>query len=182
MSEVLFVRHGQSVINLGDRVAFDNFSSPLTYRGIRDCVALQHTFRDEHGIEPPSYHEPVVTSQLVRTQQSAKFAGFRFVDVNELINESDIAHLGMTGPEVVKKHAEELWVPDETRERIVRLIDSIRTGRFPYKVIFGHGLFRAGVMLELQKEAQSDGKEFPYVFDKKRGFVRSTATIIPLEI
>lgn len=128
MSEILLVRHAQSYANKRDFAAFGNVESPLTEKGIQQAEALKQTFSDEFGIVPEEYGHPVLASTFTRPQQTAMHAGFRNIDINPLINESDpdLDEVVMNGSDVIKKHANERWVPKGVQERAAIFLDQVR--------------------------------------------------------
>lgn len=174
MPEVLLVRHAQSYANKRNFAAFGNVDSPLTDKGIEQSIGLWAVFRDEYDIDPLEYDQPVLASEYIRPQQTAERAGFRYIHVNPLINESDVDRDIMSGVDVIAKHQAERWAAKESHQRARRFIELVRTGELVYKIYFSHGMFIASVLLELDQQQESLG----HIFDKKRGFVPLQATII----
>jgi broad specificity phosphatase PhoE len=170
MTEIILVRHAKSYANVRD-FAFGNETSPLTEEGIVQATALGTAFLDEYGIDPTTYEQPVLASEFIRPQQTARYAGFRHIEVDSLVNESNLESLDMNGAEAVKKHLKEGWVPDETYERARRFIALVRSGDLGYQIYFTHGLFIASVLTGLSHEGQR------YEASLKRGLIPSLATI-----
>lgn len=174
MPEILLVRHAQSHANKRNFAAFGNVDSPLTDRGVEQSIGLWAVFRDEYGIDPLEYDQPVLASEYTRPQQTAEHAGFRYIHVNPLINESDVDRDIMSGVDVIAKHQAERWAPEESRQRARRFIELVRTGELGYQIYFSHGMFIASVLLELDQSERNS----PYTFDNKRGFVPLQTAII----
>jgi len=178
MAEILLVRHAKSYANKQDFTVFGNEDSPLEdEKGIPQAIALNGLFKQHHGISPESYSHPVLASKYVRPQQTAQYAGFEYIDASELINESNLERAHLSGKDAIAKHARERWVPDETKERAIRLIECVRSGELAYEIYFTHGLFIAAVMLQLSDEAEIRGYDFPHVFGEKRGYIPDLATV-----
>ena len=167
MSEILLVRHAQSYANKRDFTSFGNVESPLTERGVGQAQALNEVFRVEFGIVPEEYEHPVLASSYTRPQQTAQHAGFKYIDTNPLINESDVDNDTMTGNDVIKKHCEERWVPVSVKERASSFLDQVIEGGLDYDIYFTHGMFIAAVLLECDVRLIEVGAPF----DEKRGYV-----------
>lgn len=182
MAESLLVRHGEAFVNKREFAAFGNEDSPLTERGVGQSTGLNQVFKDEYGIVPEEYTLPVLSYHYKRTQQTAELAGFTNIEVSELIAESDIPAELVRGKAVSKKHAEEKWAPDEVLERTARLIELIRSNEISHKIFFSHGLYRAALLLNLEKEYAIESREFPYEFREDYGYIPRTATITRIEI
>jgi hypothetical protein len=178
MSEILFVRHAQALANVRDFTAFGNLESPLTEHGIEQAEGLKETFRSEHGIEPDTYDEPVAVSEFTRPQQTAQYAGFRTTEVLPLINESEVDREIIAGVDVIKRHKEQRWTPDETKARAAKLFDLIQSGELSYGIYFTHGMFIASFLLECDERLI----ETAYPFTEKRGYVPLQASITKLSI
>lgn len=182
MAEVLLVRHAKSYANLRDFTAFGNRESPLNDEGIVQAIHLFDTFMSQHGIIPTDYEPDVLASDYTRPQETARHAGFRNIEINELVNESDFDRESIGGINIVLKHAKEKWVPEETVERAARLIELIRTGQLGHQIIFTHGLFIATVLTQLEAEPRENGATFAHEFSETRGFIPRLATIVPVTI
>lgn len=182
MSEVLLVRHGVSNANVGDFTAFGNQDSPLTHRGIGQARGLALAFDAEYGIIPRDYELSVVASEFRRTQETAKYAGFSSIMVDSVVNEARTIEIGVSGQELIRRHASERWAPDETVERAQRFIDLVRSGELSQQIFFSHGVFIASTKLILAREAEQAGCESPFEFSETRGYIPSTATITAVNI
>jgi broad specificity phosphatase PhoE len=123
-----------------------------------------------------------LASDYVRPQQTAEEAGFEIIHVSDLISEADIGRINMSGREVITKHAQERWSPEETSQRAANFIELVRKGELDHQIYFSHGVFIASVLLQLSNEAAVNEEEFPHQFDERRGFIPPLATIIPVEI
>jgi broad specificity phosphatase PhoE len=178
MKEILLTRHGQAFANKRDFTAFGNVESPLTERGIEQSTGLNRTFKTEFGIVPEEYGQPVAASEYTRPQQTARYAGFKFIDVLPLINESDVDREVLSGTDVISRHRTERWVPDETKERARELFDRIREGDLKYDIYFTHGMFIAGFLLECEARRVEVG----YPFTEERGYVPLQASIIKVTL
>ena len=179
MPEVLLIRHAQALANKGDFVTFDNKESPLTDHGLAQCQTLHSTIKNDYGIDSSQYDGVVVASEFVRPQQTAKATGFAKVDISPLLNEPDFSRGLLTGPEIVAKHRNERWAPDEARVQARKLINVIVNGEFPYYFAFTHGMFTATVLLELE-DVGHDMSD--YIFDDKRGYVPLQTGIVQLKL
>ncbi|HVX23759.1 MAG TPA: histidine phosphatase family protein [Candidatus Saccharimonadales bacterium] len=178
MTKILLIRHAQSYANKRDFTAFGNEDSPLTDRGIEQALALNGLFKAEFGVTPESYDKPILASTFKRPQQTAEVAGFRRIDINPIINESDVDEEIMNGRDVIKKHCDEHWVPESVKQRASDFIDQVRDNELDYEIYFTHGMFIAAVLLECDVRLI----EIAAPFDEKRGYVPLQATITELEV
>lgn len=178
MTEILLARHAQSWANKRDFTAFGNMESPLTEKGIQQALTLGQLLRYEYGIDPELYGAPVLASEYVRPKQTAEVAGFRNIHIDGLINECEMKEEITSGIEVIKKHREERWVPEKTKENAKRFIDLVGQGDLGYEVYFTHGMFIAGVLLELDEQ----GIRHAYTPDDQRGYVPLQASVTALGI
>ena len=179
MPNILLVRHAQALANKGDFVAFDNISSPLTEKGLVQCGDLITRLISEFGVKPDEYDNPVVASEFVRPQQTAREVGFREVHILPLLNEPDFSHGPTTGVQIVRKHRRERWAPDGARRQARELIDLLTDDKLPYYIAFTHGMFIATVLLELE-EAGHDMND--YFFDQNRCYVPLQAAITKISM
>lgn len=182
MAEILLVRHAKSLANNRDFTVFGNEDSPLGPKGIRQAEELKQTFRYYWGIDPATYGKPVLSSTYTRPQETAERAGFRLIETNEILNESVFGQDDPSPEEAKARHAAERWVPDETAERAALFIDLVRRGELGHQIFFTHGLYIAGVLLNLADEASANGADFAHKFQEKRGFIPDLATIVPIEV
>lgn len=181
MAEILLTRHARSYANLRDP-AFGNVESPLDEKGIGQAVLLGTIFRRDHGIEPKFYPKAVLASEYTRPQETARRAGFKYIVVNAIINESSIDRELLSGRQIINKHKEEGWIPPETQARAQRFLSLVRQGELGYQIYFTHGLFIASVLSELSAEAAAQGEEPQHKFDEERGFIPLLATITPVTV
>jgi len=178
MTEILLARHAQSWANKRDFTAFGNMESPLTEKGIQQAVALGQLLREEYGIDAEAYDLPVLASEYVRPKQTAEVAGFRNIHIDGLINECEMKEEITSGIEVIKKHLEERWVPEKTRENAKRFIERVAQGDLEYGVYFTHGMFIAAVLLEFDEQ----GLPHTYTPDDQRGYIPLQASVTQLTI
>lgn len=178
----MLVRHAVSHANTGDFTAFGNQDSPLTTRGTLQAKRLKVTFAEQYGIYSQDYRLPVVASEFRRTHETAKYAGFVNIEVNDVVNEARTVEIGVSGQELIRRHAREQWAPDETMERAQRFIDLVRSGGLSQQIFFSHGVFIASAKLILAREAEQAGHESPFEFSETRGYIPSTATITQLTV
>lgn len=181
MGEILLTRHAKSYANARDP-AFGNVESPLDEKGIGQTVQLGATFSSDHDIVPKFYPRAVLASEYKRPQETARHAGFKYIRVSPIINESAIDRELLSGRQIITKHKEEGWVPPETRERAQKFLSLIRQGELEYQIFFTHGLFIASVLSELSAEAAARGEEPQHTFDEERGFIPLLATITPATV
>jgi len=181
MPEILLARHAQSYANRRD-YAFGNATSPLTVRGIGQAVGLNKTFRDEFGITPETYERPVLASAYLRAQQSASFAGFQEVEVNSIINESDVDTEKTNGNEIIRRHAEEMWLPEQVDGRAKEFIEQVKAGELPYQIYFSHALFIASVVSNVVREQLESGQPAQHTWDKDRGYLPRLATVTKITL
>lgn len=179
MAELLLVRHAESLANKGDFLAFDNKRSPLTKKGLDQCVALKERLTKEYGVNPPLYDYTVAASEYVRAQQTAEEVGFKYVTVELVLNEPDFSRGELTGPQITEKHKNERWVPQEARDQAKILLERISNDKFDYMIAFTHGMFMATVLLELEDSGYDMSN---YQFDDKRGYVPLQTGIVPLNL
>ena len=178
MKEIILVRHAQSYANIRDFAAFGNIDSPLTEKGVAQATALNGIFKASFGIAPESNTQSVAVSEYTRAQQTAHYAGFHKTEALSLINESDVDRDILSGTDVIAKHTQDRWVPDETRKRAAELFDRIKDEDLTYDIYFTHGMFIAGFLLECSARLG----EVPPPFTDKRGYVPLQASVIKLEI
>lgn len=179
MAEFFLVRHTESFANLRDFTAFGNFDSPLTPRGRIQARAVGEQFRDVHHINPAEYACAVASSQFKRARQTAHLAGFRHLHLLDLINESDVDREIGTGENVIARHREEQWAPEETHKRVAAHLDAMQSGEYPYKISFTHGMYIGDFMWECVDR----GIEVPYAFDaEKYGYIPLRGTVIKIDI
>lgn len=173
MSELFLIRHAQATVNVDD-LAFGNKEAPLTEAGIAQALNTRQHLIDQYGVVPEEYRAPVLASDYQRSYETACRIGFGDIHRNGIIDESDIYNEGaLAGVDVIKKHVKEAgWVPEEEMERARLLIEGIRDGTLPYKIIFSHGMVIASVLTLLKQEGDSR-----VVFDRKRGFVPLQASV-----
>ncbi len=181
MSEILLARHAKSYANLRD-VAFGNVESPLTDEGLEQAAGLNHVFREQYGIDPESYGQAVAVSELLRTQQTARGAGFQILKTEPVINETEIPPELLGGRMVIEKHVKENWIPSELRERAQRFLELVRRGELGYQIYFTHGFFIASVVAEISDEYAARQQESPYLFKAGRGYIPRLATITPASL
>ncbi len=179
MAEHLLIRHAQAFANKGEFAAFGNKESPLTQKGWDQCATLRDELMTVHGVIPETYTDRVAASEYVRPQETAYRAGFTSLDILPILNEPDFSRGTMTGVEIVRKHREERWAPDEARRQARRLIDLLTSDTFPYPISFTHGMFTATVLLELEEGGHNMSN---YVFDEKRGYVPLQAAITRISL
>lgn len=87
---ILVIRHGLSEannINNFGTPAFGNFDAPLMEQGRASARRLRRVLPLNYGINLSS--TPAATSELLRTQQTAKLAGFKTLQSYTLLNEVD---------------------------------------------------------------------------------------------
>lgn len=178
MAEILLARHAQAGANLGNFAVLGNKRSALTEVGIDQCPVLKAEF-NKHGIIPEEYAETVLASTFFRTFQTLVETGFRNIRTNSILDESEDDEPMYPGVDLTKKHVTELWVPDDVKTRVVRFIDLVRSGELDYKIYGTHGLFVAGLRLELIKDP-NDPNDF--TFDPVHGFIPLQASITPVII
>lgn len=181
MAELLLTRHAKSYANVRD-IAFGNTESPLTDEGRIQAAELNAVFKDEYGIVPEAYDRTVLASELTRPQQTAELAGFRRIDVDPIINESDFPRVLLVGREIIRKHTEDNWLPEEIVDQAQRFLKLVRAGKLEYQIFFTHGLFVASVLSELTIEHEARGEASPYIRDLKRGFIPRLAVITPVNV
>lgn len=177
MSEYILVRHAESHANTGNFVAFGNEDSPLNENGIKQIPGIRRAFK-QLGIIPSEYEKPVLTSEFVRTKETAKRVGFRFIDHSPLINEARVDEEVRSGIKPVLKHAAERWVPDTIKEPASRFVDMLQSGGMGYEIFFTHGMFIAGALLECDERGIQTGVPF----DPKRGYVPLRAAVTKITI
>ncbi len=176
MSEILLVRHSKSFANVRD-MAFGNVESPLNPEGEIQAAALNAVFREEYGIEPELYEEPVAASEFTRTQQTARMAGFRLVKIEPITNETEVPRELLQGRLILEKHVREGWIPDELHQRAQRFLELVRRGELGYQIYFAHGFFIASVLAEVSNEHLARQQESPHRFDQRRGYIPRLSTV-----
>lgn len=87
------IRHAKSEANRLTRAAFGKLGASITSEGEEKAAQLK-TQLIALGIDPTREH--VAVSELQRTQQTAKAAGFNLLTVNELLNEVNTPNLAKT--------------------------------------------------------------------------------------
>lgn len=80
----LLIRHGETDANRATRVLYGKKGAPLNASGVEQAIKLRELLQ-QRGID--SHHEPVAVSELIRTQQTAHYAGFRTLKTYPLLNE-----------------------------------------------------------------------------------------------
>jgi len=179
MTKILLIRHAESTANIGD-VAFGNFEAPLTDNALNNQIPnARKELIEKYGINPDEYSRPVAVSEYYRTYQTAKELGFRAIDGIEIINESEIYKSDeLAGVNVIQKHVDDGWLPEQELARARQIIENIKNGSFDYEIIFSHGMVIAGILSELNSRRGLQTIK-P---DAKRGFVPLQSQIIQIEI
>lgn len=177
MAKVLLIRHAESTANKGD-VAFGNYEAPLTDNAINNQIPnTRKELIEKYGINPDEYDRPVAVSEYYRTYQTARELGFRAIDKFEIINESEIYQSDeLDGVDVIKKHVNEEWLPEQELVRARQIIENLKSDAFDYEIIFSHGMVIAGIIRELNKQGAVIEP------DAKRGYVPLQAQITQIEI
>ncbi|MCA9323706.1 histidine phosphatase family protein [Candidatus Saccharibacteria bacterium] len=176
MAEILLVRHCQSDAYKRNFAAFGNEESPLTEKGRTVQADELRAKLIDRVMDPAVYPRRVMASTLRRTKETATCVGFSedAIDVRPEINESNVEGEILSGINVIQKHTQEGWVPEETKKRAERFIGLIRSGSFDYEIYFTHGLFIASVLTVLDSP--------DHYFDEKRGYIPLQASITPVSI
>lgn len=91
MTKILFIRHAESLANVGD-LAFGNLDSPLTEKAIQVQIPqAKKELIEKYNINPENYEQPVASSLYLRTYQTAVELGFKRIDKLEILGEVDIS-------------------------------------------------------------------------------------------
>jgi broad specificity phosphatase PhoE len=125
------------------RAAFGTAGAPLNETGINQARAL-HERLMKLGID--FVNEPVAVSELMRTHETAKHAGFQRLHVYDILNE-----VNTSSPELTMKNLERRILPPEAIAAARRILANPPTERYWVT----HGLIIAALCAEL---GQSDSK------------------------
>lgn len=133
----LLVRHAQTDANRLTRASFGKRGAPLNKIGVESAKLLYDKLK-KLGIDPS--HEPVAVSELIRTRQTAEYAGFKQIVAYKLINE-----VGSTNPYKTQELISKGVIPDEAIESAKNILLNPPNER----VWVTHGLIIAAIMNEL---------------------------------
>lgn len=134
----LLVRHAKTDANRVIRQAFGKQGAPLNAAGIQQAkVLLQQLL---------AYHldlteEPVAVSELLRTKQTAEFAGFTHIVVNSVLNE-----VNTPDPQKTSALVQRGILPEGATEAARKVLANP-----PKEMVWvTHGLLIAAILLELK--------------------------------
>lgn len=144
---ILVVRHALSEANNQESLAFGTKTAHLMPAGVDRAKELGDELRNTFGIDTKT--EPVAVSELLRTQQTAKVAGFRVRMIYSALNEVET---GLEYPEL-REYLMAKRLPPKALEAAQRVLENP-----PLETIWvAHGLVIAG-LTELLGVA--DGQRF----------------------
>jgi hypothetical protein len=85
---VLVVRHGLSAANDRSLAAFGKSDAPLLQLGIEQSKNAGRTLSESYGVDPDK--DQAAASLMLRSQESAHYAGFTVVSNYAVLNEVDV--------------------------------------------------------------------------------------------
>ncbi|MCA9338639.1 histidine phosphatase family protein [Candidatus Saccharibacteria bacterium] len=139
---IYIVRHGLSEANNRNNFgtpAFGNKSAPLMLEGRMAAARLNPLFKHTYNIDPAT--TPAATSELVRTQETARRAGFTALNSYAALNEVERG-LTLDDKRAVRERG---VIPREALDAAKELLDNPPTEN----IWFTHGLLIAGLCKHL---------------------------------
>lgn len=138
MRVVFVIRHGQSEGNRHNRAAFGKEGGALTDDGVQEAKQLRSKL-SEVGIDVRA--EAVAVSELQRTYQTARYAGFEHINKYSSLNE---VNSGLP-PEELDALLKQLAVPDAAKVAAQKILHNPPNE----KVWVTHGLVIAALAHQL---------------------------------
>ena len=140
----LLIRHAKTDANRLTRAVFGKLGAPINDEGKQQAEKL-HDELIKRNID--SATEPVVVSELLRTQQTAELAGFKNITVNPLLNEVNTAD---------PKQTLELVAQGELPEEAIVAAHAILANPPKQKIWVTHGLVIAAIRQVLNVSGTED--------------------------
>lgn len=134
----LVIRHAKTDANRLTRAVFGKSGAPINDEGKQQAEKL-HDELIKLNIDPVT--EPVVVSELMRTQQTAELAGFKKIEVNPLLNEVNTMD---------PKHTLELVAQGKLPEEAIVAAKAILANPPKQRIWVTHGLVMAGILQVLK--------------------------------
>ncbi|MDQ5913311.1 MAG: alpha-ribazole phosphatase [Patescibacteria group bacterium] len=130
---ILLIRHAKAIGGRFDRHLYPKEGAPLSDQGIKDAKHLSVQLENEKI----DLKQTVAVSELIRTKQTAIYAGFQHVRIYDTLNEIES---GMPEPEL-EKLLKNIEVPKKAITAAKRLLNSP-----PEEDIWvTHGMLIAGI-------------------------------------
>lgn len=130
----LVIRHAKTDANRLTRAVFGKSGAPINDEGKQQAKKL-HDELIKLNIDPVT--EPVVVSELLRTQQTAELAGFKKIEANPLLNEVNTAD---------PKHTLELVAQGKLPEEAIVAARTILANPPKQRIWVTHGLVIAAIL------------------------------------
>lgn len=141
---ILLIRHGETDGNRLNRAVFGKQGAPLNENGESQAKALKEQLQ-AYGVEPEL--ETAAVSELIRTHQTAKLAGFRKVTVYDSLNEIKTAD-----PAHTLSLVEQRILPEEAKQAAKKILADPPKE----KVWVTHGLVIVALLAELGLPEHTD--------------------------
>lgn len=156
--DIYLVRHGLSQANNRDNIgtpAFGSRDAELMPEGIEQARVIRTTLLSRFAIK--AHDEPVATSTLHRTQQTAREAGFLLQQPYEQLDEIEPEEIGLERAEI-RTMIDSRCLNDATLEVAANTLQHPPKER----LWFTHGLLIAGICKVLdQHQDREDGRIVP---------------------
>jgi hypothetical protein len=139
----LLIRHGKTDANRATRAAFGKAGAPLNDLGIQQATALQQQLV---GMGIDLQNETAAISELLRTRETAQYAGLEQLTVNSLLNE-----VNTLDPIKTMELVQQGILPPEAHDAAKKILENPPTP----KIWVTHGLIIAALLVELKQSNQS---------------------------
>ena len=130
---ILLIRHAKAIGGRYDRHLFPEEGAPLSDQGVEDAKSLNDTLQNLNI----DFQQTVAVSELLRTKQTAIYAGFQYVKQYDVLNEIDS---GMAEPEL-----EELIKNKEVPRQAVIAAKRLLKNPPEEDIWVTHGMLIAGI-------------------------------------